>query len=80
VTFAGKINSSLIAEGIETELELNTIKSLGITFGQGYLLGRPQSEPPWPQVFQIKKSSITNSSNRDMAQIINVVPRLQKKH
>jgi EAL domain-containing protein (putative c-di-GMP-specific phosphodiesterase class I)/GAF domain-containing protein len=31
----------LIAEGIETEAELATLSELGVTFGQGYLLGRP---------------------------------------
>lgn len=37
---AGKINAEIIAEGIETSEELSTIQSLGIPYGQGYLLGR----------------------------------------
>jgi len=37
---AGKINAEIIAEGIETSEELATIQSLGIPYGQGYLLGR----------------------------------------
>jgi EAL domain-containing protein (putative c-di-GMP-specific phosphodiesterase class I) len=36
----------LIAEGVETEGELATLHNLGVTLGQGYLLGRPSSEPP----------------------------------
>jgi EAL domain-containing protein (putative c-di-GMP-specific phosphodiesterase class I) len=36
----------LIAEGVETEEELATLHRLGVTLGQGYLLGRPSSEPP----------------------------------
>jgi diguanylate cyclase (GGDEF)-like protein len=36
----------LIAEGVETEAELETLRGLGVTLIQGYLLGRPA--PPWP--------------------------------
>jgi len=31
----------LIAEGIETDAELTTLCTLGVTLGQGYYLGRP---------------------------------------
>ena len=34
----------LVAEGIETQAELETLRSLGVSYGQGYLLGRPQDE------------------------------------
>lgn len=34
-----------IAEGIETEDELNTLVDLGVEAGQGYFLGRPAPEP-----------------------------------
>ncbi|HPG27434.1 MAG TPA: EAL domain-containing protein, partial [Myxococcota bacterium] len=37
---AGKLGSQVIAEGIETSQELETLQSLGIPFGQGYLFGR----------------------------------------
>ena len=33
--------TTLIAEGIETEDELRTLRDLGIPYGQGWLLGRP---------------------------------------
>ncbi len=39
--FAAKTNCRLLAEGIETDGELDMIRSLGIGLGQGYLLGRP---------------------------------------
>lgn len=78
VTFAGKINSSLIAEGIETEQEFKTIKNLGIGFGQGYLLGKPQPKPPWPEVSQLKACSLKTTVNTDLAQIISSVPTLNK--
>jgi EAL domain-containing protein (putative c-di-GMP-specific phosphodiesterase class I) len=30
-----------VAEGLETEEEKAEVRSLGVTYGQGYLLGRP---------------------------------------
>lgn len=41
VFFSQETHSLIIAEGIETEEELETLKGLGVHFGQGYLLGRP---------------------------------------
>ncbi len=35
------IGCELLAEGIETEGELESLRSAGLTLGQGYLLGRP---------------------------------------
>ena len=40
-TFADKMGSTIIAEGIEREAELRTCVDLGLDYGQGYLLGRP---------------------------------------
>jgi diguanylate cyclase (GGDEF)-like protein len=34
-----------IAEGVETENEADILRSLGWVYGQGYLFGRPQSQP-----------------------------------
>ncbi len=41
VTFAAETGSEVVAEGIETRAELETVRGLGVHFGQGYLLGRP---------------------------------------
>lgn len=41
--FAAQSNTKIIAEGIENCLELSFLKNLGIHFGQGYALGRPES-------------------------------------
>ena len=35
----------LIAEGIETEAEFATVRDLGIAFGQGFLIARPEPLP-----------------------------------
>lgn len=44
-TFAGRIDSWIIAEGIERLGELEELVRLGVPLGQGYLLGRPA--PRW---------------------------------
>jgi hypothetical protein len=41
VEVAQRMGARTIAEGIETSAQLRTARSLGITGGQGYLLGRP---------------------------------------
>ena len=44
IEFARKINAEVIAEGIETKEELDTLIKLGIDYGQGYYLKRPESK------------------------------------
>lgn len=39
--FAADIGAQVVAEGIETAAELDTVAGLGICHGQGYYLGRP---------------------------------------
>lgn len=40
--FARRAQTTLVAEGIETDAEFETLRQLGFHKGQGYLLGRPQ--------------------------------------
>lgn len=47
VHFAAEIDSMIVAEGVETTEELDTLTSLGVQWAQGYLLGRPT--PPADQ-------------------------------
>ena len=42
-SYAGELDAWLLAEGIETEAELQVYVSLGVPLAQGYLLGRPQA-------------------------------------
>ena len=42
------IDAHVIAEGIENEQELETIRQMGISFGQGHLLGRPSRLGEFP--------------------------------
>jgi EAL domain-containing protein (putative c-di-GMP-specific phosphodiesterase class I) len=47
VHFAAKSGCEVLAEGIETEAERATVAELGVTLGQGYLLGRPAGAATW---------------------------------
>ena len=42
---AGRWGASVIAEGLETISQLKMVRELGISAGQGYLLGRPMPQP-----------------------------------
>lgn len=41
VGFANETNAKIVAEGIETDGELQALADLGVPLGQGYLLGKP---------------------------------------
>ena len=43
---AESLGTRVIAEGIETQAELNVVHDLGIAFGQGYHIARPKPVPP----------------------------------
>ncbi len=56
---AKKSGARIIAEGIESEEELIAIRDIGIAFGQGYHITRPQSQPVKQIPPQIKQSLVT---------------------
>ena len=41
VGFANELGAKIVAEGIEEQAELETLRELGVPLGQGYLIGRP---------------------------------------
>ncbi|MGE0218187.1 EAL domain-containing protein [Mycolicibacterium sp.] len=41
--FAREIGAITVAEGIETDRQMRLLRDIGIQYGQGYFLGRPQS-------------------------------------
>jgi diguanylate cyclase (GGDEF)-like protein/PAS domain S-box-containing protein len=57
---ASVLNMSVIAEGIESEAQLNKLKELGCQSGQGYLFGKPMEpaeaakylEPAYTNIYQ----------------------------
>jgi EAL domain-containing protein (putative c-di-GMP-specific phosphodiesterase class I)/DNA-binding NarL/FixJ family response regulator len=45
ISFSAEIGATIIAEGIETEAELRTLRDLGVEYGQGFHLARPAELP-----------------------------------
>jgi EAL domain-containing protein (putative c-di-GMP-specific phosphodiesterase class I) len=43
VSFGNELGCSVVAERIETREELDALRSLGVSLGQGYFLGRPHA-------------------------------------
>lgn len=39
--FSGRMGATLIAEGVETEEDLKTLRALGVVYAQGYVVGKP---------------------------------------
>jgi|GEM_PF-852736 diguanylate cyclase (GGDEF) domain len=57
VEMADRLGATTIAEGVETSAQLRTARRLGITAGQGYLLGRPGSDRdlPWVDIAALEQ-------------------------
>ncbi len=49
IRFAQQADCEVIAEGIERESDLAMLRTLGVPYGQGYLLGRPEVAGPGPE-------------------------------
>jgi EAL domain-containing protein (putative c-di-GMP-specific phosphodiesterase class I) len=61
---ADTAGARLIAEGIETEAELDTLLQLGVTLAQGYLLCRPTIDP-LPRSYRRASPSPQRARHRD---------------
>jgi diguanylate cyclase (GGDEF)-like protein len=48
VRYAWQTDSHLVAEGVETTVDLEHLRRLGVGAAQGYVIARPQ--PPWPML------------------------------
>ncbi len=56
VAFSSSVDSTLIAEGVETWDELNVLLRLGLRHAQGYLVAHPASTPPRPsEEFELRR-------------------------
>ena len=43
-SMANKIEAGVVAEGVETREELETVREIGVKYVQGYLLARPADD------------------------------------
>jgi diguanylate cyclase (GGDEF)-like protein len=66
VMFARRVGAGVCTEGIETVDELRTLINLGVSYGQGYLLGRPAE--PWAEVSPEITRALATGAMRTHAQ------------
>lgn len=64
VSFAHDTGADVIAEGIETPDELQTIRQLGIRYGQGYLIQRPAPAASLQERFRHVVECLTATGRR----------------
>jgi EAL domain-containing protein (putative c-di-GMP-specific phosphodiesterase class I) len=55
--YSKQVGSLLVAEGVETDAELQAIRRLGVPLVQGFYLSRPG--PPWPEISSAAAASET---------------------
>jgi EAL domain-containing protein (putative c-di-GMP-specific phosphodiesterase class I)/AmiR/NasT family two-component response regulator len=48
ITFAAELGATVVAEGVETRQQVEALTELGVRYGQGYHLGRPEPLPLVP--------------------------------
>ena len=84
VDIAKGMNCHVIAEGIESYEESQTLIDMGIGFGQGYYFAKPQSSPPYTissALFRITKRSRTKNllwqSRENIADLLHKAPSLR---
>jgi EAL domain-containing protein (putative c-di-GMP-specific phosphodiesterase class I)/putative methionine-R-sulfoxide reductase with GAF domain len=65
VAFASEVGTSVIAEGVETQAELDTLREAEVHLVQGYLLARPGD--PWPSVAAETSGELGPSTTRTEA-------------
>ncbi|WP_391560439.1 EAL domain-containing protein [Robertmurraya sp.] len=73
VTFAKKMDSIIIAEGIELEEELDAVIQLGIDCGQGYYISRPNfpvAELDETLIEKIRRTHTQLNKNRTLKPVI----------
>jgi len=69
VEVANRMNASTTAEGVETSGQLRAARRLGITNGQGYLLGRPGPERDltWVDIAALEQRDDVGIPIRDLS-------------
>jgi EAL domain-containing protein (putative c-di-GMP-specific phosphodiesterase class I) len=75
VVLCKELDAVVVAEGIETPVELDAVMESGAKFGQGFLLARPAFPPPsvtWPEMPRRRTSKFSRppqnrSSNAQLA-------------
>jgi diguanylate cyclase (GGDEF)-like protein len=76
LTIAQRLNCILIAEGIETQQELDQLIEIGVTLGQGYFLGRPVENPAFStHPYLVKQAQRRSQFQVDHAETVQTLCR-----
>jgi EAL domain-containing protein (putative c-di-GMP-specific phosphodiesterase class I)/CheY-like chemotaxis protein len=57
ISFAEKIGATIIAEGVEREVEVEALRGLGVSLAQGHFLARPSALPLRDETERLAKTS-----------------------
>lgn len=78
VEIARALGSRVIAEGIETQQELDAVIALGVHYGQGYLLGRPTTPPQAVEMqdWHITERHQTSRTTQTVSTILKYTPSI----
>jgi len=74
-TFASRIDSWVLAEGIETAAEYDTVVALGVPLAQGFHLARPG--PAWPPLTSLVGPVAPGSTTATVRDELDVVPAVR---
>jgi EAL domain-containing protein (putative c-di-GMP-specific phosphodiesterase class I) len=77
VSFGARIGARLLAEGIERRADLAILTSLGVDLGQGYLIGKPASEPAEPRPIETLRLDATRHAISERVRQAN--PRIRPR-
>lgn len=58
---ANEMDCKVVAEGIETPDQLSTVQAMGVHYGQGYFLGRPEAVPTPSHLLTDRVTQISTS-------------------
>lgn len=76
LTISQRLSCMLIAEGIETQQELDQLIEIGVTLGQGYFLGRPTENPAFStHSYLIKQAQRRSQFLEDHAETVQTLCR-----
>jgi len=68
VAFGSQIGASVVAEGVETAEELATLREVGVQFGQGFYLARPQALSDDEDAWLSRELILADTRDEDSAQ------------
>jgi diguanylate cyclase (GGDEF)-like protein len=69
VSLAKNLKMRVIAEGIETESQLNILKNLGCDYGQGYLMSKPLPKDVMEEMLYQKQDWLPSISDENISDV-----------